>query len=290
MKPSFAIVGCGRVGTAFALYLCKLGYPLAGVACRTIDSAKTLATLVNSLHFSDSPLEITGQADVVFITTPDGVIEGVCETISEKNGFKEKAVVLHSSGALPSTILSSARRCGAYIGSLHPLQSFASKSFDKSPFSGIITDIEGDGPAVNMAIQIATDLGASSLPIKTEAKTLFHASAVVASNYLVSVLDLAFRLIGEAGVSQKEAWKVLQPLVNGTLNNVGSVGIPEALTGPIARGDVETVARHLHHMKEKVPELVPLYNALGLHTIQVALAKGTLKDAPAAALTKILIP
>lgn len=288
MKPSFAIVGCGRVGTAFAKYLSERGYPVAGVACRTQASAQTLAALVGTSNFSTSPWEITPYADVVFLTTPDGVIEGVCDIISKHNGFKQKAVVLHSSGALPSTILSAAKRSGAFVGSLHPLQSFASKSFQKSPFPGIITDIEGDDPAVEMAAQIASDLGANSLSIKTEAKTLFHASAVVASNYLVAVLDLALRLAGEAGVGRKEAWKVLQPLVNGTLSNIDTVGIPEALTGPISRGDVETVARHLESMKEKTPALVPLYKALGVHTITVAVAKGTLNEAPAQAIEQAL--
>lgn len=288
MKPSFAIVGCGRVGTAFAKYLSASGYPIAGVACRTHASAQLLADLIGTERVSTIPWDITPGADVVFITTPDDKIEPVCQRIAENQGFTEKAVVLHSSGALPSTILSTAKSCGAAIGSLHPLQSFASKTFDKNPFPGIITDIEGDSAAVDVAKSIASDLETRSLLIKTEAKTLFHASAVVASNYLVAVLDLAFEFIGKAGVSRKEAWDVLQPLVNGTIANVGKVGIPEALTGPIARGDVETVAWHVRNIEENTPALGPLYKSLGLHTIQVAMAKGTL-DAPGAeALKKIL--
>ncbi|MFH0725424.1 MAG: Rossmann-like and DUF2520 domain-containing protein [Pseudomonadota bacterium] len=288
MKPSFAIVGCGKVGTAVAKYLTELGYPVAGLACLTLSSARKLADLVGADRVSTAAWEITLTADVVFITTPDDRIEPVCNTIAQKGGFKKDAVVLHCSGALPSTILSSARSCGAAIGSLHPLQSFASTTFDRNPFTGIITDVEGDAAAVALAQKIATDLGATSLPIKTDAKTLFHASAVVASNYLVSVLDLAFAFMGEAGVSRKEAWGVLKPLVDGTLSNVGKVGIPDALTGPIARGDVETVARHIKTIDEKTPGLLSLYKALGQHTITVALAKGSLEENAAEALKKIL--
>lgn len=288
MKPSFAIVGCGRVGTAFAKYLRASGYPIAGVACRTRPSAQLLADLVGTERVSTTPWDITPGAEVVFITTPDDKIEPVCQLIAEKNGFAQRAVVLHSSGALPSTILSAAKSCGAAIGSLHPLQSFASKTFDKNPFPGIITDIEGDPAAVDVARAIASDLETHSLLIKTEAKTLFHASAVVASNYLVAVLDLAFAFISEAGVSRKEAWDVLQPLVKGTIANVGKVGIPEALTGPIARGDVETVAWHVRDIEKNTPALGPLYKSLGLHTIQVAMAKETLDAAGAEALKKIL--
>jgi predicted short-subunit dehydrogenase-like oxidoreductase (DUF2520 family) len=288
MKPSFAIVGCGKVGTAVAKYLNESGYPAAGLACLTLASARKLADRVGTDRVSVAPWEITITADIVFITTPDDRIERVCKTIATNGGFKKDAVVLHCSGALPSTILSSARACGATVGSLHPLQSFASTTFDRNPFTGIITDVEGDAAAVALAQQIATDLGARSLPIKTDAKTLFHASAVVASNYLVSVLDLAFAFMGEAGVSRKKAWGVLKPLVDGTLSNVGKVGIPDALTGPIARGDVETVTCHIRAIEEKTPALLSLYKTLGQHTITVALAKGSLEENAAATLKKIL--
>jgi predicted short-subunit dehydrogenase-like oxidoreductase (DUF2520 family) len=288
MKPSYAIVGCGKVGTAVAKYLSELGYPVAGLACLTLSSARKLADLLGADRVSTAPWEITISADVVFITTPDDRIEPVCNVIAKNGGFKKDAVVLHCSGALPSTILSSAKSCGAAIGSLHPLQSFASTTFDRNPFTGIITDVEGDAAAVALAQKIATDLGANSLLIKTDAKTLFHASAVVASNYLVAVLDLAFGFMGEAGVSRKEAWGVLKPLVDGTLSNVGKVGIPNALTGPIARGDVETVARHIKAIEAKTPGLLPLYKALGQHTILVALAKGSLEEEAAQELKKIL--
>lgn len=289
MKPSFAIVGCGKVGTALARYLSEQGYPLAGLSCLTLDSAQKLADLVGGGKVSISPRDVTLLADIVFITTPDDAIEAVCDQIANAGGFKRGSVVLHCSGALPSTILSSAGVCGALIGSLHPLQSFASKLFDRNPFIGIITDVEGDPQAVTIARQIASDLGATSLLIKTEAKTLFHASAVVASNYLVSVLDLAFAFMGEAGVQRKEAWGVLKPLVDGTLSNIGRVGIPEALTGPISRGDTATVATHVKAIGQRAPSLLTLYKTLGLHTIQVALAKGSIDGETAKKLTGILL-
>jgi predicted short-subunit dehydrogenase-like oxidoreductase (DUF2520 family) len=289
MKPTFAIVGCGRVGSALGRFLNERGYGAVGAASRTLASARELADRIGISKVSINPWEVTNQADVVFITTPDGVIEDVCRSISKEKGFGERTVVLHCSGALPSTILSDARNCGAAIGSLHPLQSFASKTYRQSPFPGIIMDMEGDGPAVAMAEKIAADLGARSLLIKTERKSLFHAAAVAASNYLVTLLDLAFQLMGEAGVAPESAWQVLRPLVEGTLSNVNDVGIPEALTGPIARGDLETVRGHLRDMGGNLPHLASLYKALGCHTIQVAIAKGTLDAAKAADLQELLL-
>lgn len=290
MKPAFAIIGCGKVGTALSIYLTKSGYSVAGLSCLTLSSAQALGAQVAATRFTTSPEEITIHSDVVFITTPDDRIEQVCNAISSAHGFKAGSVILHCSGALPSTILASAKSSGAFIGSMHPLQSFASTVFEKNPFSGIITDIEGDDTAVKIAQEIAADLGAKSLIIKTEAKTLFHAAAVVASNYLVTVMDLALQFMGKAGVERKDAWNVLKPLVEGTVSNIGRVGIPEALTGPISRGDIATVERHNQAIKDILPELLSLYKVLGRHTVELAVAKGTLMDEASKAFIHILTP
>jgi len=288
MKPSFAIVGCGKVGTALAVFLSGAGYKAAGVSSKSLASAKRTAEIIACDRFSDLPWEITRDADLVFITTPDGAITDTCNTISRNRGFADNAVVLHCSGALPSTILSAAKACGAYTGSLHPLQSFASADYSTSPFQGIIISLEGENKAVSVAQAIAGDLGATSVTILTEAKTLYHASAVVASNYLVTLIDLAFNLIGAAGIKDKNAFAVLKPLIEGTLSNIEKIGIPEALTGPIARGDVETVAKHIEAIGLKTPRLLDLYKTLGFHTIDVALAKGTLSESVAQQLKRIL--
>ena len=288
MKPSFAIVGCGKVGTSLGWFLSKRGYPLVGIATRHRETAESAASLVGTDVFSDKPWEVTPRADIVFITTPDGAISSTCEDILKQGGFKENAVVLHCSGSLPSTILSFGETGGYHIGSLHPLQSFASLKTDLNPFRGIIAAVEGDAAATSVARDIAKDLGAVCLEIRTEAKSLYHASAVVASNYLVSLMDLSLRLMATAGITGKDAIGVLYPLVKGTLGNIEKVGIPEALTGPISRGDVETVADHLKEMSGKTPELIPIYKSLGLHTIQLALDKGTLSEDKAEELKGLL--
>ena len=276
MKPSFAIVGCGKVGTALGIFLTNAGYRAAGFASKNLASAKQAADTIQADHFSDVPWEITRNADVVFITTPDGAIADTCDSISRNRGFAGNAVVLHCSGALPSTILSIAKKCGAFIGSMHPLQSFASVDYDTNPFQDIILSLEGENHAVKVAKEIAADLGGTSVTILTEAKTLYHASAVVASNYLITLLDLAFKLIGKAGIADRDAYDVLKPLIEGTLSNIQKVGIPEALTGPIVRGDVKTVEKHLEEIGLKAPELLTLYKTLGFYTIDIAKAKGAI--------------
>lgn len=288
MKPSVAIVGCGKVGTALALFLNRAGYQIVGLASKSLASAKRTARLVESDRFSDVPWEITASADVVFITTPDGAIADTCSRIAQNQGFADHAVILHCSGALPSTILSSAGKYNASTGSMHPLQSFAAVEYSTNPFDGIIISIEGEKAALDTAQKISSDLGGRSVTILTDAKMLYHASAVTASNYLVTLLNLAFMLIGEAGIADRDAFKVLKPLIDGTLANIEKVGIPQALTGPIARGDIETVERHVREIGLKAPRLLSFYQALGFHTIEIAVARGTISETSAQALRRIL--
>lgn len=290
MKPQIAIVGCGRVGTALAVWLHRAGYPICGLASRRLQSAQAVAALIGPRPCSQEPRTVTAEADVVFITTPDGAIETVCRQIAAAGGFRAGSVVLHCSGALPSTILAPARQSGARIGSLHPLQSFAAPSLDRNPFGGIIVSVEGDGPALQTAEALATDLNAHFQQILTEAKTLYHAAAVVASNYLVTLLDLAFTLLQGAGVSPGDAHGVLRPLIDGTLANVARIGPPAALTGPVARGDRETVARHLEAIGAKGTESLALYRALGIATVDVAERGGHLDAAQADALRRLMAP
>ena len=288
MSCSFSIVGCGKVGKALGKFLAAAGYDAVGTASKSRSSAKEAADLLNTGRYSDIPWEITPSADVVLITTPDGVIADTCHLIAENKGFKPGCVVLHCSGVLPSTILSSAARCGAVTGSMHPLQSFAADDFTRNPFDGIIIAVEGEPKALTIAAGMAAALGATPLTIQTAAKTLYHAAAVVASNYLVTLLDLAFTLLAEAGISGPTAFNALQPLIHGTLTNIKTIGIPQALTGPIARGDVETIKRHLVEIGSKTPQLIELFKILSFHTIDIAVAKGTLAEADAAALRSLL--
>lgn len=289
MRPSFAIVGCGRVGTALAKYLAEAGYIPAGLASKSLSSAKRVADLTGSASFTDTAWEVTRKADIVFITTPDGAIKEACDSIAVKNGFNSGSVVLHCSGALTSTMLLTARNCGASIGSMHPLQSFASTEYSHNPFSGIVTSVEGDKKATDAASLVAAALGSGCVTIKTEAKILYHASAVVASNYLVTLLDLSLNLIRQAGVPADEAFRSLKPLIDGTLSNIEKLGVHDALTGPIARGDIQTIENHILEIGSETPHLLPLYKILGLYTVEIAKGKGTLSDTVCGNLKKLFL-
>ncbi len=266
MKPSVCIVGCGRLGTALAMILTDKAYPVIGVSSLSLSSAQKLAAICNIPFATDKPWEITIKADVVFLTTPDGVIESACEQISEKNGFRENSVILHCSGAHSSSILSSARKTFAKIGSMHPLQSFASVGSSRNSFEGINIAVEGDFAAVELSREIAKDLEAFPIEISTEGKPLYHAAAVVASNFLVTLIGIALKLIQDSGIPAEKAYSVLKPLVEGTLFNIGKAGIHQALTGPVIRGDIKTIETHINAIGKKSPDLLPFYNCMIKYT------------------------
>lgn len=289
-KPTVAIIGCGTVGSALGKLLRGVGYRICGVATSNLETAQRAAEVTGAESCSDSPSEIAPTGEIVFITTPDDLIESVCVGISEQGGFQQGAAVIHCSGALSSEILASARGCGAKVATLHPLQSFASIDQAVSLVPGSFCTIEGDEDALSIVRKIVEDLGGMVSEITAEKKTLYHAAAVAASNYLVTLIHFALELDQAAGLDGETSLKALLPLIKGTLNNIGEKGIPDALTGPIARGDVATVSAHLKVIEEDAPELLPLYQCLGLYTVDLAKAKTTISEETAQKLIALLQP
>ncbi len=265
------MIGCGRVGTSLAAFLFKNGYEPAGFFSRTRASAKAAMAAAGCGRIFDTAAECARAAEIVFITTPDATIEPVCTDLAEQGALGPDTMVFHLSGALSSGILAKARGAGAVAGSIHPLQSFAPyEPGQANPFQGINVSVEGDPDAVAQGKNISAALGARAFAIPTESKTLYHASAVVASNYLVTLVRFALTLLMETGLREDTAFEILTPLIQGTLANIGSRGCDQALTGPVARGDHEIVARHLADIDSKTPEFSALYRLLGRHTLDIA--------------------
>lgn len=287
-KPALAIVGCGKVGTAMGKLLSRAGYPISGVVTRHLETARKAADEMGAGSYSDRPWDVTLGGEVVFITTPDDLIASVCRKIAEHRGFRKNAVVIHCSGALSSRILDPARGCGALAATLHPLQSFASVEQALGLVPGSFFAIEGDQEALAIVREIVADLKGVPLGITAERKTLYHAAAVAASNYFVAVMGLAMELNKAAGLPDELACDALLPLVKGTLSNISVQGIPDALTGPIARGDVATVSAHIEALKGVTPEFLPLYRCLGRYTVELAQAKKSISRQVATELMDLL--
>jgi predicted short-subunit dehydrogenase-like oxidoreductase (DUF2520 family) len=282
LKTGF--IGAGTVGTALAVLLSRQGYKVTGVYSRTRSSAEKLAAIVNSCRVMDSAQELADEADLIFITTPDGAIGGVVSQIKWQDGRS----VIHCSGADSTEVLEPARKSGAAVGGFHPLQTFAGTQQAIENIPGSTFALEAEEPLLTTLKKMAEDLGGHWITLKASDKVAYHAAAVFASNYLVTLVKMATDLWKTFSIPTDQATQALLPLIRGTLHNIETIGIPQCLTGPIARGDTGTVNKHLHDLHEKAPALLFPYKELGLQTIPVALAKGKINKEQASELEIIL--
>ncbi|MDH7576686.1 MAG: DUF2520 domain-containing protein [Bacillota bacterium] len=278
-------IGAGKVGSALALLLQKSGYEIAGVASRTRASAADLAGRLHCPVFSATGVARTAEA--LFLTTTDDAIPSVVAGLAQAGAFHAGQIVLHMSGALTSEVLKPAAGEGALTLSVHPLQSFASVEQALAVLPGSFFSIEGDPRGFSFAREIVEKLEGKYFFLNAEAKVLYHAAACVASNYLVGLLACSLDLLTAAGIPPEIQLPALLPLVAGTLDNIRALGIPGSLTGPIARGDLGTLEKHLAALKD-LPEQLQIYASLGFFTIEVARAKGTIDAARAAAIQALL--
>jgi predicted short-subunit dehydrogenase-like oxidoreductase (DUF2520 family) len=271
-----AIIGAGVVGTSFGYLLRKTGWRIAGIASRTLQSAQKAKKIIGEGTASADLIKTAREADIVFITTSDDAIKGTCEKIADGGGFKPGTIIFHTCGALSSDILKSAKRKGAYTASLHPLQSFANVKEAVKNLQGSYFSIEGNENALSVAQHIISDLKGKKITLQPKKKSLYHAGASVASNFLVATIGFGLALFHAAGIRKEDSLKALMPLIKGTVRNVELLGIPAALTGPISRGDAGIVEGHLKAIAKRQKEMIRLYSELGRYTVAIAQEKGTL--------------
>ncbi len=268
--PTIGFIGAGTTGTALAVRLAQRGYDIVAVSSRSLTSAEKLAARITGCKVQTRAQDVADIAQLVFITTPDDVIPKVAAEIQWHN----QQFVVHCSGAHSTDILAPAKVGGSNTGCFHPLQTFASIDQAIENIPGSTFAIEAEEPLLSILREMSTALEGDWVILKPGDKVLYHAAAVFACNYLVSLVKLSTDLWQTFGVSPDQATKALMPLLRGTLSNIGNVGLPNCLTGPIARGDLGTIRKHLEALERRSPDLLDTYKMLGLHTIPIALAKG----------------
>jgi len=267
MKIGF--IGAGCVGTAFGIYLRGKGFDLRGYYSRTAESAEKAARLSGSLCYQDEQT-LLNDIDILFITTNDALIQEVCESLADRGYLRQDQIVVHMSGALSSEILQSARRKGCFTYSLHPLQSFADKARAFANLPDTVFSLEGDRERLDILEDMLAHMGNPFFTIEAGQKVLYHAATCICSNFLAALIEEGLQFFAAVDIPREEGLKAVLPLIRGTIENIALSGTENALTGPIARGDVETVRRHLHDIKQALPDKLEFYKLMADSTLTLA--------------------
>ena len=295
----FSVIGAGRLGASLALAFQAQGLSLAGF---TSDSpaGRTKAEGWLGGHALSRLSDIVAlDPDVYVLSVPDQAVPEVAAELGALLATRGQRrdprppVVLHTSGATPVAALRSCERAGAIVLAFHPLQTFTDPLTGQHRFFGTAVAVtpsppQQDSPAAAFGFSLAGALGARPFILDDDKRGLYHAAATIACNYLVTLEHSAERLFVEAGLPEGEALSLFLPLVRATLDNIERQGTVAALTGPLSRGDLATVSRHLQALAAGAPYLLPTYRALGLATLDLVRARGDLGESVIAELADLL--
>ncbi len=280
-----AIVGSGRVARAFGRALGESGVPIACVAARSLDRATQAAAFIGGGAVAVSFPEAARRAGRVLIAVSDTAIESVARELAIPDG--KIRLALHTCGNAGPELLSPLAGSGASCAVIHPLQTVHHPEPGAHALRGAFFGVWGDEEAAAWARELAGRLNGEVLTIAPEARPLYHAAAVMASNYVAALLDAAVEAMGQAGVPADLAIQALTPLARAAVENAAAAGPLQALTGPIVRGDISTVAAHLGALTGAGEPMLALYRAAGLRALDMARRRG-LREEKAAALNQLL--
>lgn len=274
---SIAFIGAGRLGAALATALSRCGLNVAAVASRNPASAARVATGLAGCTAVE--LAQAAQADLVFLTVPDDAIGALAAQLEWRAGQR----VVHCSGATEVSVLDPACRRGALTGGFHPLQIFSDPKRAIDLLPGSTVAIEGP-PALEAELtELAGLLQMRALVLPAGARALYHGGASYAASFLLSMLQEAAAIWSGFGIGEEEALQALLPLARGTLEAAAAKGLAGALAGPISRGDVGVVERHLRALEALGPPHAAFYRELTRRQLQLARASGRLQEQQLAA-------
>jgi predicted short-subunit dehydrogenase-like oxidoreductase (DUF2520 family) len=289
--PNVFIVGAGPVAAALAGALRHAGAPVLGLWARRPEAARRASAISGVAAYSAAPPDLLLESDAIVLAVRDDAIAQVARMLVDTGLVGKKHVLLHCSGALAAeeVLAGVAERVGGR-GTLHPLRSIvdARVAAAAAAMKGTVFGVEGDAAGKAMAHELVRLLGGRPIELTGPSMALYHAAAALASNALVALAAAATDVLAAAGVAPGEGLAAMVPLMQGTIDNLGRVGLPHALTGPIARGDAGTVERHLAALRERAPEVLPLYATLGRRVVAAARQKGGADEAGLARIERLL--
>jgi predicted short-subunit dehydrogenase-like oxidoreductase (DUF2520 family) len=294
VRPRIAIIGTGKLARAFAPLLADRGYRIAAVAGRRPGPARSLCRTLRGASPTTVPERAAASAELILLAVPDREIASLAARLSRAEGLTWKGkTVLHHAGALGLEPLRPLERSGAAVGVLHPLQAFGDPAVAREVLPGSRARLEGTPKALVEARRLARDLELVPLRMKRKMtareRVAYHAAASLASNDLLSLLGLAVDLMQSAGLGRRAALEALAPLARGTLAQAERRGLGASLTGPVVRGDVETVAAHLAELERRAPLDATLHRLLSVRLLELAEREGhSLSEADRRRLNRLL--
>lgn len=286
-KEPISIIGMGKVGTALGFLLRNAGYEIAAIYSRSVQSIMKALPYTGGTG-ATSAAEAACRGNIIIIATPDDEIESVCERIASSGAVGTSKKVIHLSGAGSLSLLQSAKNRGADIACIHPLQAFADVETAIANLPGSTFGITCEEHLIPWAEAFVQALGGVPFYVADEDKPLYHATACIVSNFLVTLMHIGESIYKHLGLTEKEALRAFWPLVKGTVKNIETWGTVKALTGPIVRGDEGTVERHIRAFREKLPAFLEIYRLLGELTVDVAVKKGSISEEKATLLKRKL--
>ena len=267
------IIGAGKVGTTLGKYLSIHGKNVTGFYSRTHESADEAATFAETETYS-SLCKLVEKSDVIFITTPDGVIHQVWGDLLHQD--ISNRIICHFSGSLSSHVFSGRDEAGASGISMHPMYAFSDKFHSYEQFHTAYLTLEGDPEAVAVMKPMWEAIGHHVLTLKAEDKIKYHAAAAMASNEMLGLMQASLDILSECGFSEKDSMALLTPLVQGNIASMLEKGCVNALTGPVERGDAQTVRKHLQALEGS--KAGKIYQSLGSTMVELAKRRNPDRD------------
>ena len=267
------IIGAGKVGTTLGKYLSIHGKNVTGFYSRTHESADEAATFAETETYS-SLCKLVEKSDVIFITTPDGVIPQVWGDLLHQD--ISNRIICHFSGSLSSHVFSGREEAGASGISMHPMYAFSDKFHSYEQFHTAYLTLEGDPEAVAVMKPMWEAIGHHVLTLKAEDKIKYHAAAAMASNEMLGLMQASLDILSECGFSEKDSMALLTPLVQGNIASMLEKGCVNALTGPVERGDAQTVRKHLQALVGS--KAGKIYQSLGSTMVELAKRRNPDRD------------
>lgn len=281
------VVGAGRVGAVLGAALRAAGHAVVGASGVSDASRERIDTLLPGVPVLEVP-DVVERAELVLLAVPDDALADLVAGLAATGAWQAGQLVVHTSGAHGVGVLEPARRLGAIPLAVHPAMTFTGTSIDLPRLADCCFGVTAPGPVLPVAQALVVEMGAEPVVVPEEARPLYHAALAHGSNHLVTLVAQAAQLLAATGVDRPD--RVLGPLLHAALDNALRAG-DDALTGPVARGDAATVARHLTSIAGAAPsspDVLETYRVLARATAERALATGRLRPDQAESLLDAL--